>query len=836
MSEPTVRAAAPDLLAALQAAQGDAAALARALYARVRRPAAAPLTSSHAPDGDGRGHALFASAVAYCIGYDLRAAGAPVDPALLRLAALAHDLDLPAEARALLPAPVPRWLANRDLFFDALPGSPFPLHHFNSPAERALYAAHLVASVPLPVASNSPATQAFGGHPLGRGEPLASVALVYGGATRIKRYVFESPRLPEIRGASGLLDRVNRVDLRALFGERFDAPAEAAAGARIRDWFAARSGGARLEAPECVLYAGGGNLLALAPATLAEALAAAIEAWYAVETLVAQSVATSRVCDLLELQYGREPTRYWWQEYVAVQADESLRGLLSLAPGPDEPDRRRPPPGKGFGELTTDLVLRAARRRDERADYPDWETPPYARRCDSCDRRAAATAVSLPGGEVQHVCWPCRHKRQVGRQLQRGGGEGLPAWTDRFLEYLRREGAGSAYAARRPAEGWAAVGSPADLDDIAAADPRGLLGLIYADGDGIGEQLEQIETAAAYRAFSEQLARATEDAVYAALARHLRPVRRDGRWQHPFEVLNVGGDDVLLLVPGSVALALAASIGRGFEERFPASDDAADAWAGQRYQPPSDAHEGAVRAPRPARQSMSGGVVIAPAATPMALLRELAEQLQKSAKRARREAREAEARAREVAEAAVPPRGWGDFLVIKGVGLLATSLADWRRRQVVVAAAAEPSGAAGRQGRGSAGARLGAAPYTWPELEGLLATARVLRDSGFPRTQLYAVRDLLAHGPAAASVDYLYYRTRLEGGQRRLLEAHFEEAWRGPAPGAAAAPVAPPWRRPLPRGDHEPAEAAVETILPDLLAVYDCCDDELPSGSDDAPR
>src|ERR671926_470939 len=50
MSESTSRAAAPDLLADLEAAQGDAAAQAHALYRRVLRPAAAALASSHAPD------------------------------------------------------------------------------------------------------------------------------------------------------------------------------------------------------------------------------------------------------------------------------------------------------------------------------------------------------------------------------------------------------------------------------------------------------------------------------------------------------------------------------------------------------------------------------------------------------------------------------------------------------------------------------------------------------------------------------------------------------------------------------------------------------------------
>jgi len=41
-------------------------------------------------------------------------------------------------------------------------------------------------------------------------DPLARrpIGLVYGGATKIKGYVFEAPKLPEIRGASALLDWV----------------------------------------------------------------------------------------------------------------------------------------------------------------------------------------------------------------------------------------------------------------------------------------------------------------------------------------------------------------------------------------------------------------------------------------------------------------------------------------------------------------------------------------------------------------------------------------------------------------------------------------------------
>ena len=47
----------------------------------------------------------------------------------------------------------------------------------------------------------------------------SEIGLVYGGATKIKQYVFEGSKLPDIRGASALLDRINLVDLPAFFGQ-----------------------------------------------------------------------------------------------------------------------------------------------------------------------------------------------------------------------------------------------------------------------------------------------------------------------------------------------------------------------------------------------------------------------------------------------------------------------------------------------------------------------------------------------------------------------------------------------------------------------------------------
>jgi hypothetical protein len=156
MSQIVPPATAVDYQAVLANAGEGAAAQAQALCELVIAGRAGSEEATHAEAGRGREHALLAAALAYCLGYELRAGGAAVEPDQLRLAALAHDLEVPEAARDCLPTPVRRWVEDRRLFFDALPGSPFPLSAFSSPAEQALYAAHLIASLPLPVAPISP--------------------------------------------------------------------------------------------------------------------------------------------------------------------------------------------------------------------------------------------------------------------------------------------------------------------------------------------------------------------------------------------------------------------------------------------------------------------------------------------------------------------------------------------------------------------------------------------------------------------------------------------------------------------------------------------------------
>ena len=172
------------------------------------------------------------------------------------------------------------------------------------------------------------------------------IALIMGGATKIKQYVFESAKLPEIRGASGLLDRINLYDIPALFAQqpawlkdlhdgrltrREKMEAEHLV-KEIRDWFHERYKVEPPDCEDCLVYASGGEVLAFAPCKLATSLTEAIENLYTQQTLIANSVAVWRACTLMELRFGLRPGQFWLYEFSTL-ADEvcarALTGLLS---------------------------------------------------------------------------------------------------------------------------------------------------------------------------------------------------------------------------------------------------------------------------------------------------------------------------------------------------------------------------------------------------------------------------------------------------------------------------------------------------------------------------
>lgn len=202
------------------------------------------------------------------------------------------------------------------------------------------------------------------------------IGLVFGGATKIKQYVFETSNLQDIRGASALLDRINLIDLRSFFDSSIEST--------VRNWFKQEYPKlSKALIPELIIYSTGGNILALCPAFYVGQLANAIEQCYTRETLTANSCAVGETFKLLELRFGKiqQP---WLQDYLANSQHELFQAYFGQPNSEDsaQPFRDR----KSFNELVTHLASQFNQRRSgnitpnrpTRAYPPRYETHPYA--------------------------------------------------------------------------------------------------------------------------------------------------------------------------------------------------------------------------------------------------------------------------------------------------------------------------------------------------------------------------------------------------------------------------------------------------------------------------
>jgi hypothetical protein len=492
---------------------------------------------------------------------------------------------------------------------------------------------------------------------------------------RVKGYLFASPILRETRGASLLLDRLNRRETQAILD---------------------RAGGRSV-------YLGGGSGRALfGSREEAEDFANKILVLYRDQ---ARSARVS--VEVLERD-GEESFPAW----VARGVAESRKNKLSRA------------------EALPSLGGR-------------WLRP-----CTSCGKEPAE---QIPPPDIQGnhlLCRSCFAKRQEIRQFY-GGVKGnldrlLPmptsaelkkrGWPDFILttlaEKVEGEGSGSARETIRTL-------LPRDFDHIGERSrPRNYIGLIYADGNRMGETIRAMatkfpgdeEAQRAYGAFSRIVDQATrEAAVEAVLERVETPEMdtEDGKPARlvPAEFLIAGGDDLILIVPAHAALGVTERFLTRFQEKSQVLQDEA---AQKGEIPHAFAEEGL---------TTSAGVVISHASYPASQLVDLAAELMKSAKR-------------KAADLARDRRfeGTMDFMVVHESG---TESMKQRKEEYE---GKTPTGCTVRRTE---------RPYTAGEMARLRERILALKEAGVPRGKLKALYSSLFRSPVEAQYEAARIRERL---------------------------------------------------------------------------
>ncbi|MDY7024606.1 MAG: type III-B CRISPR-associated protein Cas10/Cmr2, partial [Cyanobacteriota bacterium] len=349
----------------------------------------------------------------------------------------------------------------------------------------------------------------------------SKIGLIYGGATQIKQYVFEAAKLPDIRGASALLDRINLVDLPAFFGKYNEKYNEGKnKSVSISQWLSENSPG--LEAaliPNLIIYSTGGNILAFCPVAFVDQLCDAIEKRYTDETLTSNSCAVGEGFKFLELRLGVLPDTiddncFWLEKYCENQDKSLLKAYykqLDIS-DLDQQFKNR----KSFNELVTKLSIKFNQRRSgnlspnrlSRRYPPLFETHPYLVR-DESDRRSAIAKIDAISSQPL-VSEALVRKKIVGqiakRQVYQDNlptwftelklrwqptGIRIKSWVAEFEDYLKNnsqqyEQYYSEYSETecyKPKE----AGTVRELGNVY----NGFIAYIYADGNNIGGYIQQ---------------------------------------------------------------------------------------------------------------------------------------------------------------------------------------------------------------------------------------------------------------------------------------------------------------------------------------------------------
>jgi len=517
---------------------------------------------------------------------------------------------------------------------------------------------------------------------------------------RVKNYLFATPVLSDIRQASGLLDRLN-----ARRGDK--GPGVRDIADAIQDVYPNFNRGD----PEQCIYAAGGSALMILPdeRTAREAIQA-VERLYRRETVVASITGV----------------------YIQISQDDLQ---------------------ERFGQKVREAGYLLRQRKAEKGRGRILPVGPYMHFCDACAQLPAAY-YDLERDEL--ICRACQAKRRpadVARRwlwkkltrVAKGGPDDAPdAW-----ESLLHDTVGDTTHEK--------LVSPDDFDDIGNSSRRqGYIALIYADGNRMGQVLEQLPDPRAYSRF----AKLVDDLLLRVLYRSLmRQVRQQPK-KPLFELLMAGGDDLMLVTTPDIAFQAALGIMRDFEQ----------------YSKPLVEPYGVDFL------SLGTGLVIAHARYPIAAMQQLATELQKRAKR------------RSFEEGGT---GAVDFAVVT-----ATDSEDLERiREHVLTQEGFTFPPADKSKYW-----LTQRPYTLDELKGLLECQRKLKESGFPRSQLQMMYEALFHSPAQASLAAIQTLGRVQDRHKKPLWDFFQRF------GSPPPRTLPPWRERLPRGR--------DSALGDLVEIY----------------
>ncbi|MFH1634279.1 MAG: hypothetical protein ABIG63_09770, partial [Chloroflexota bacterium] len=280
----------------------------------------------------------------------------------------------------------------------------------------------------------------------------------------------------------------------------------------------------------------------------------------------------------------------------------------------------------------------------------------------------------------------------------------------------------------------------------------------YLDGDEMGQVFDQVKAKDQAKAFSRAIETAARETIMRSLAKYLHPAKirpsdsriigtaeevphhalDRGRVRiHPFEIITIGGDDLILIVPAHIAIPLACEISQTFQKAMHAAclnDPVLKPLASKPY-------------------TLSGGVVLADDHNPVQALQDLASALKSSAKQAH------------YTDDDKNQNGHLDFIALMGTDLPERDLEQ--SRDLYPHTIAQP-------GLRPRPLSLLGRPYRVSQLADAWNELVALKAAGFANTQMALLAQALLKGVQQSGLFYEYQRAR---GKPEAF-AHLEAAMR----------------------------------------------------------
>ncbi|MHA1756999.1 MAG: Cas10/Cmr2 second palm domain-containing protein [Promethearchaeota archaeon] len=357
------------------------------------------------------------------------------------------------------------------------------------------------------------------------------LVLISGDTDKIADYVFETSKLPEIRGASNILKNLNENVIKEIFQENL--------------------------AEECIIYRGGGSFNAIVPEKLASEIIRKIEQKYLELTkIVTISCVKSDPIPYFALIRGQEP--YDQERLLELFSsinklnDENIGKWLFISHY--DLNEHIILKKKGYGELVNFLSAEIRNLKESKESIPFFEAIPIGYRCTSCGKRVAILKQSR-NGENEFICNVCKIKQDQGKV------ESRLLLLEEFISWIEEEkklNLKSLYSK-----------IPDSLDNLGlkkSGVTHNYIALIHIDGNDFGALFNRIRSISQYRRFAEKTEKIMKDTLFQSLFDTFNGFSNDIFKMLPFEFILRGGDDIIIIISASYAFDFVENFMKIFEQ------------------------------------------------------------------------------------------------------------------------------------------------------------------------------------------------------------------------------------------------------------------------------